>query len=47
MTFKGKIIKNKSYDPYFEVAFTYIEPTKLKVNEWLDVWLKEYMKPSL
>jgi hypothetical protein len=23
MTFKGKIIKEKSYDPYFKVEFTY------------------------
>jgi Site-specific recombinase XerD len=26
---------------------TYIEPTKVKVGEWLDLWLQEYMKPSL
>lgn len=23
MTFEGKIIKDKSYDPYFKVTFTY------------------------
>jgi len=26
---------------------TFIEPTKIKVGEWLDLWLQEYMRPSL
>ena len=26
---------------------TYIEPSKVKVGEWLDIWMKEYMKSKL
>lgn len=38
-----KIIKSQS-----EVnAGTFIEPNKVKMGEWLDTWLNNYMKPSL
>ena len=26
---------------------TYIEPSKMTVNQWLDTWLKEYKKPAI
>ena len=26
---------------------TYIEPSKMTVNQWLDIWLKEYKKPII
>ncbi|MCR4436457.1 MAG: hypothetical protein QHH06_11730 [Clostridiales bacterium] len=32
MTFEGKIIKEKSYDPYFEVEFTY-EDDEVKIEK--------------
>lgn len=46
MLFKGKIMKDKSYDPYFEVEFLY-ETNKVKIEKGYAIIVGKVPRPDI